>query len=193
MTTAKPVFSWAVLLIGVVLIAAPFVIGLPGRASAGQEMIDEFHPLMQQSTVTKTADFYDETFVPLRPVADGGVKAAGEVPKLIGALAKQLQLSPAQVQSFLGSQFPASAALLGNLSKLEPVFTDVPAGLDHYLPLVRTMEANVGNYRQIDGLPDFRLFTWFFLVPGVLLLVLGAWPLLSMRHERTHVVAAPAV
>lgn len=181
---------WPVLVIGVALIVMPFAISLPSKASAGQTMMDNFHPIMQQASVTKTANYYNQTFTPLRPVAIGGVAAAGEVPSLIGALAKPLHMTPAQVQQFLGKNFPAMAALLGNLPKLVPVFTNVPPGLDHYLPLVRTMQANVSNYAKIDSLPNFRLFTWFFVVPGVLLVLLVGWPLVARRGQRA--VAAPA-
>jgi len=37
--------------------------------------------------------------------------------------------------------------------------------LADYKPLVDTMQANVSNYQQVDSLPNFRLFTWFFEVP----------------------------
>jgi len=181
----NPAFTWAILVIGVALIAMPFVISLPGKAKAGQRMIDNFHPIMQPATVSKTADYYDRTFVPLRPVAVGGVKAGNEAPKLIAALASQLKMSPAEVQRFLATQFRATAGLLGNLPKLESVFTNVPPGLDHYRPLVQTMKSNVANYEKIDSLPDFRLFTWFFVMPGVMLVLLAGWPLLGVRRGRT--------
>lgn len=191
MSTPKPVL-WSILAIGVVLIAMPFVISLPGRASAGQRMIDAFHPVMRPATVEQTATYYDKTFVPLRPVALGGLQAGKETPKLIAALAGQLKMTPAQLQRFLGAQFPATAGLLGNLPKLAPVFTNVPPGLDHYRPLVQTMKSNVENYREIDGLPDFRLFTWFFVIPGALLVLLAGAPLLAARRERGAAVTAPA-
>lgn len=33
------------------------------------------------------------------------------------------------------------------------------------------MQANVTNYQQIDSLPNFRLFTWFFEIPGITLVI----------------------
>jgi hypothetical protein len=175
---------WPVLIIGVALIVLPFAISLPSKASAGQTMMDNFHPIMQPASVAKTVNYYNQTFTPLRPVAIGGVAAAGEVPQLVGALSKTLHMTPAQLQQFLGNNFPAVAGLLGSLPKLTPVFTNVPPGLDHYLPLVRTMQNNVSNYAKIDSLPNFRLFTWFFVVPGVLLVLLAGWPLVAGRRER---------
>jgi hypothetical protein len=183
---------WPILVIGVALIVMPFAISLPSKASAGQRMIDNFHPIMQPAAVQKTVNYYNQTFTPLRPVAIGGVAAASEVPKLIGALATPLHMTPPQVQQFLGKNFPAMAGLLGNLPKLVPVFSKVPPGLDHYLPLVRTMQANVSNYAKINSLPNFRLFTWFFVVPGVLLVLLAGWPLVGQRRERPVAAAAHA-
>jgi hypothetical protein len=82
--------------------------------------------------------------------------------------------------------------LLGGLPQLAPVFSNVLPGLDHYLPLVKTMQANVNNYAQVDSLPKFRLFTWLFVVPGVLLVLLAGWPLLADLRARSAAVAAPA-
>ena len=121
-------FYWPILVIGIVLIVAPFAISLPSKASAGQKMLDQFHPIMQPASVTQTADYYYKTFVQLRPVAVGGPQAAAEAPKLVGALAQQLKMSPAQVQKFLGGQFPAVAGLITSLPALVPVFQNVPPG-----------------------------------------------------------------
>ena len=172
---------WPVLAIGIALVVLPLAIGLPSKASHGQSMIDEFNPIMQPANVETTVDYYNETFVPLRPVAEGGIAAGAEAPELIGALAQQLGMSPAQVQQFLGAEFPATAQLLGNLPKLEPVFEGVPPGLDHYQPLVNTMDNNVTNYEKIDSLPNFRLFMWFFIAPGLLLVLLSGRALLAAR------------
>jgi len=192
MNATKQTFLWPVLVIGVALIVMPFAISLPSKASHGQSMINDFHPIMQPASVKTTADYYNQTFVPLRGVAIVGVQAAGEAPQLIAALAKPLHMSPLQVQQFLGSHFPAMAKLLGGLSPLVPIFTNVPPGLDHYKPLVDTMQANVTNYQKIASLPNFRLFTWFFVIPGVLLVLLGGLPLLLGRRQRPAAVPARA-
>ena len=49
---------WAVLAVGVALIAAPFVMGLPDKADGGQQMIDAFAPIMDEQNVELTADYY---------------------------------------------------------------------------------------------------------------------------------------
>jgi len=180
---------WPVLVLGIILIVLPLALSFPSKASAGQTMLDNFHPIMQPASVRTTVNYYNNTFVPLRSVAQDGVKAAGEAPQLIAALAAQLHMTPSQVESFLGSRFPAMAQLLGGLPKLVPIFSAVPPGLAHYQPLVATMKANVTNYSQVDSLPNFRLLTWFFIVPGILLVLLAGAGLIADR--RTKPAAEP--
>ena len=60
---------WPVLVIGLALVVVPFAIGLPGKAAAGQRMLNDFHPLMQAASVQKTADYYNNVFTPLGAVA----------------------------------------------------------------------------------------------------------------------------
>lgn len=177
---------WPILAIGVALVAMPFVISLPGKASAGQKMIDSFHPIMQASAVQKTVEYYDSTFTALGPVASGGVVAAGEIPGLFGDLATSLHMTQPQLAQFLSASFPAMAQLLQEFPQLVPIFKNVPPGLAWYKPLVSTMQANVNNYAQISSLPNFNLFTWFFVIPGVLLALLaGAAIVLGRRSERS--------
>jgi hypothetical protein len=173
----KLLFYWPILVIGIALIVLPFAMSMPGKAGAGQTMLDNFRPIMQPASVKQTAAYY-QTFTLLRPVAQGGTQAAGESPKMIAALAGQLKMTPAQVQKFLSSQFPAMAGLMGSLPLLVPVFANVPPGLDHYKPLVDVMQANVTNFQKVDSLPSFRLFTWFFVIPGALLVLLAGLPLI---------------
>lgn len=183
-------FLWPILVIGVALIVLPFAISLPSKASHGQTMIDQFRPIMQPASVDSTVNYYDKTFIPLGGVAVGGVRAASELPAMIGALSRALHMTPAQVQQLFG-KFPALGGLIGNLPKLVPVFTNVPPGLAHYKPLVATMKANVGNYAKIASLPNFRLFTWFFAIPGALLVLLAGWPLLAAGRDRSPAAATP--
>ena len=204
---------WAVLGIGLALVIMPFALGLPGKAAAGERMMDNFQPIMQPAQVATTARYYNDVFVPLGTVTplmsaqnvarfQGYLKGFGGVQtdtaKLVPALAQAMHMTPAQVQGMMAAQFPAMTAmmkglpamqrdfngLLGTMAANVGIFSQVPAGLAHYKPLVTTMQANVDNYDQVSSLPDFRLFTVFFVVPGVLLILLGGWGLFgtSVRH-----------
>ena len=155
---------WPVLAIGILLIVAPFAIGLPGKAAAGQRMLNDFHPLMQPASVRTTADYYDNVFVPLGSLAKQ-FTAASTDPQM------QAQLKP----------------LMPMLQPAMPIFERVPAGLAHYKPLVTTMQGNVSDYASVDSLPNFNLFTWFFVVPGILLVVLAGAGLYTAGALRLHV------
>jgi hypothetical protein len=54
-----------------------------------------------------------------------------------------------------------------------------------------TMQANVDNYRKADELPNMSLFTWFFVVPGLLLVGLGGLGLFADRKRTPSSTAIP--
>ena len=187
---------WGVLVIGLALVIAPFALSLPTKAAAGERMLNQFEPIMQPSQVQTTADYYNNVFTPLRAVVPA--MSAANVARFDGYLKgmQTAQWTPAQLKMVqpMGKDF---ASLLGLMKANEAIFAKVPAGLDHYRPLVTTMQANVRNYEQVNSLPSFRLFTWFFVVPGVLLVLLAgtgllagrelAWPSVTHHHGRpTH-------
>lgn len=212
---------WAVVVVGALLIAAPFALGLPGKADGGQAMLDDFHPLMQQANVDTTAAYYYDVFVPLGDVVVpamteenmakfdeylAGFSAVGaDTEKLIPGLAQATGMTNEQVQQMLAAQYPAMAQMLTNLPQMQEdfdgllslmsanidTFQRVPAGLDHYEGLVTTMQGNVGNYQDANSLPNFRLFTWFFVVPGVLLVALSGTALFRTRPH--HAASARPV
>jgi len=201
---------WAVLAIGLALVIAPLALGLPGKAASGQRMLNGFEPIMQSDQVATTARYYNDVFVPLGTVTPmmsaenlakfqaylkgfGGMQT--DAAKLVPLLAQAMHMTPAQVQTVMATQLPAMSAMLQNLPAMQrdfdgllgtmqqnvDIFSQVPAGLAHYEPLVTTMQANVGNYEEVNSLPDFRLFTVFFIVPGALLILLAGYGLFGSR------------
>ena len=218
------------LVIGVGLIVAPLSMSMFSRTRDGEQTVNTFRPLMQPAAVQKTADYYDNVFTKLRPIAlamtpqtmakfNGymkgfqGMQADGQ--KLVPALAKAMNMTPAQVQQMLATQFPAMAQMLANLPQMQKdfgglmgmmaanvgTFQRVPAGLDWYKPLVDTMQANVGNYASIDAMPRMSLFPLFFVIPGILILLASAyllvgdvrpdlvWPKLGPKPPTTRALA----
>lgn len=210
---------WAFFVIGVVLFAAPLVISMPGKANAGENMMRNFEPIMQPANVDTTVDYYDNVFVPLGKVAPamndeavakfqgylqgmGGMQAEGQ--KLMTTLAAQTGMTPEQLQAYMAKEYPSMTGLLQNMPQMQrdfgqfmtmmsentEVFSRVPAGLAHYKPLVDTMQTNVDNYESVSSLPDFNLFTVFFMVPGALLALLAGIGLYA-GHERRETVITP--
>jgi hypothetical protein len=189
---------WGVLVIGIALLVAPFAISLPAKSAAGERMMSDFQPIMQPDQVKTTAYYYNRVFTPLGRVVpamgkDNVAKFNGYVTGL-----RSITLTPAQMRE-MQTQFPQLAQLLqgmpvmlrdfdqliGLMQANEQIFAQVPPGLQHYEPLVTAMQGNVNDFKQINSLPDFRLFTWFFVVPGALLALLaalGLWgPALELR------------
>ena len=95
----------------------------------------------------------------------------------------------------MGTQFPAMTQMMQGLPQMQQdfegllglmgnnveIFEQVPPGLDHYEPLVTTMQEQRENYESVASLPDFRSFTWFFVIPGVLLVLLAGVALFGDR------------
>jgi hypothetical protein len=212
---------WAVVVIGLALVIAPLAMSLPSKANAGERMLNGFQPIMQPDQVQTTNRYYNQVFVPLGQVTPmmsaqnlakfqaylkgfGGMQA--DAAKLVPLLAQALHVTPAQVQALMSKQLPAMAAMLRNLPAMQRdfggllgamqqnvgIFSQVPAGLRHYKPLVTTMQANVDNYKQVNSLPSFRLFAWFFILPGALLILLagyslfGGWTRTRVAAHRAH-------
>lgn len=211
---------WPIFVLGIVLIVAPLVISMPSKASDGQAMLDDFRPIMQPESVATTADYYDNVFTKLRPIAlalnadtvakfEGygkGINAVnGESPQLFAALAQATGQTPQQLQQFLGEQFPATAQLFQGLPQISTdfgnliglmapnvqTFERVPPGLDHYEPLVRTMERQQENYASVDSLPPFALMAWAFVAIGIFLVVFSGIGLFAGRRAK-EVAGEPA-
>lgn len=205
---------WAVLIIGIALVVAPLALSLPSKSSAGERMLNGFQPIMQPAQVATTARYYNDVFVPLGRVSpmmtaanvakfqsylSGFQGMQTDAAKLVPLLAQALHKTPAQVQAMMTAELPSMAAMLTGLSQMKTdfalllgvmqqntgIFAQVPAGLKHYLPLVTTMQANVDNYAQVNSLPDFRLFSVFFIVPGALLILLAGYGLFGAQIGAT--------
>ncbi len=172
---------WPVLVIGVVLTIAPFAISLPSKGAAGQRMLDNFHSLMQPKAVATTVNYFTY-FEDLKPVAQAGPTAATEIPSMFQGLATAMHLNETQLAGMMEKNYPALAQMLAGFPQLAPVFKEVGAGLDWYKPIIATMAANQANYASVDSLPNFNDFTWFFVVPGILLILLAGAGLLSLRR-----------
>jgi hypothetical protein len=50
---------------------------------------------------------------------------------------------------------------------------DWPRITGDFAPMIGTMSNNLDNFADVDALPAFPLFPWFFVVPGVLIAVLA--------------------
>jgi uncharacterized protein DUF4395 len=141
----------ALALLGAALVIMPFVFQMFDRAPKGATMISAFKPYM---TSSRLAGFQTE----LRQI-DAGVRE-----------------SDRDVAAYLSGSRSASAHT--RFDATYPVFAGFRASwgrIDSDLTgMLGTIQANVGNYRAVAALPSFRLFPWFFVIPGALVLALLA-------------------
>ena len=159
-STRGPARGLAVL--GVALIAAPLVFQMFTRAPDGEQMLDEFRPLMTAQRITTVQGYF--------------VTMAG------GEAAVRAQLLPALDKA--GVDEAERRALLPDAYGFTEVWTRLT---NQMAPMLAAMNDNLGRYNGLIALPPFGLFPWFFVAPGVLLILLG---LITAR--RSSAVAAPA-
>ena len=131
--------------IGAGLVVAPGIFQMMERAPKGGHMVDDFKPLMTEAKVRKIQGYF---------VVIGGGEGtlrAQVLPKVTGSA------DPA-------TEFPAIARFNA----------DWPHTSNQMAPMIGAMSDNLGNYAAVAALPPFPLFPWFFIVPGVLIVVFAA-------------------
>lgn len=134
--------------LGVALIAAPLVFQMFSRAPDGEQMLDEFRPLMTTERITTVQGYF--------------VTMAG------GEAAVRGQLLPALDKAGVGE--PERRALLPSSYGFTEVWTRMA---NQMAPMLAAMNDNLDRYNGLIALPPFGLFPWFFVFPGVLLILLG--------------------
>lgn len=135
---------WVLVGLGVGLMVAPLVFQMFTRAPKGGEMIDSFRPMMTRERVQNVQGYF---------VTLGG----GEGQLRVG-------VTPAHVAAGgTEDDFPAIARFS----------TEWPTIVSDFNPMIATMGDNVDNFQAVDAMPPFPMFPWFFVVPGVFVLVCG--------------------
>ena len=168
---------WAVFAIGLVLVITPFALLLPTKASAGEDMLNGFQPIMQPDQVATTARYYNDVFVPLGQVTpmmsaknlakfQGYMKGfegmQADSAKLVPLLAQALHMTPAQVQQMMAQDLPSMAAMLQTMPQMQRDFggllTTMQQNERHLRPGPRRARAlpaarrdDAGERRQLQG------------------------------------------
>jgi hypothetical protein len=164
--------------IGVALVVMPIAFSMFNRAPKGAVMIDGFKPYM---TAQRLNGYQDE----LRQI-DAGVRQ-----------------TETKVTAYLNGG-------TRNLSSFDRAYPDF-ASFDQQWPaidskmtgLMDQVQSNLGNYRAVAALPSFRLFPWFFVIPGVLIAGIAIAAILRPTRWRrarwilvvcgVGLIAAPAI
>ncbi|MET0602495.1 MAG: hypothetical protein ABW167_10930 [Baekduia sp.] len=172
---------FATAVVGLALIAVPFATSMWDRAPQGAAMITAFAPHMQPAKVAG----YQRDLAQL----NGGIVEASTK----GAAVLYPRLKPAAARKRFAKHGPMLASFQATWPKTYRSLSGV----------VHPIAANRQGYEAIAALPRFGLFPWFFVIPGGVLVLLGAIALAfpgAWRLARWGVlavgvglVAAPAV
>jgi len=152
-----------IMLIGLGLVAAPAVFQMFTRAPMGGDMIDDFRQYMTVEEVAKFEGYMAE--IRLAEAESREVLRAGLVESDV--------LSEAEYDT----QF----ILVSGFSNAWPAIDEDMSDL------VETMSQNVDNFADVDALPPFPLFPWFFVLPGLFVAVIAAMAL----RRRSDAAARP--
>ena len=131
--------------LGAALVTMPLAFGMFSKTPKGAVMLSEFHPFM---TTARLDGFQTD----IRQI-DAAVKENKT------SITQQFA-SAGVTRADLDTRFPSLASLDAQWPTINSDMTD----------LLNKVQGNLGNYQAIDALPSFRLFPWFFAVPGVLIL-----------------------
>lgn len=160
----------AILLLGVLMVAAPLVLSLPSKASDAKDIVVVGRDGLsqQKAALAKTG---------AREV-DNAVREING--KLLPALAARLKTPPAALNRQLGSSFPATAKFL----KAWPESLGAVG-----FAIAANQQARVDDFAKANKIP-FKALPWILIAPGILVALLGALALFVDGDGRTR--AAPA-
>jgi hypothetical protein len=135
-------------IIGVALIVLPMAFGMFARAPKGADMIAGFRPYMTTARLAGYQREIREIDAGVRDANTGAAAALGPVPR--------------RSQASFATRFPDVVTFGRQWVPIDTSLTN----------MLTTIQANLGNYRAVAALPNFSLFPWFFVIPGVAVLVM---------------------
>ncbi|HLM95694.1 MAG TPA: hypothetical protein VK283_05220 [Acidimicrobiales bacterium] len=176
-----PTRRWALVgiaVIGVALAVMPLAFNMFGRTPKGAVMIAGFKPYMISA---RLSGYQSE----LREI-DAGVRQTDTT-----------------VAAYLGGGSPDRATFEADYPNFTSFDQQWPAIDSKMTGLMNEVQANLGNYLAVAALPSFRLFPWFFVIPGLLIAAFAIAALVRSSQWRANrwvlvalgvgLIAAPGV
>jgi hypothetical protein len=142
-----PTRRWAsavIAVIGVALVVMPFAFNMFNRTPKGAAMIAGFKPYM---TTARLSGYQSEL-------------------QQIGTGVRQTDTS---VAAYLGGGTANRFAFQTEYPNFTSFDQQWPAIDSKMTDLMDRVQANLGNYLAVAALPSFKLFPWFFVIPGALI------------------------
>jgi hypothetical protein len=154
----------ALAVLGVALIVMPFVFDMFNRAPKGAAMIAGFRPFM---TETRLNGFQND----IKEINSGVQQSEGSVL----AYLTSRETSGVDAGTSVGNEYPTFTEFASQWGSIDA----------HMTHLLDQVQGNLGNYEAVAALPKFSLFPWFFVIPGLLVLVLVGVSIKRPRAWRT--------
>jgi len=152
----------AAIVVGLLLLLAPIALSLPAKAADADQLNANLKPVYTQTLVTNATG----------ALATIGAMGNEMQTKMLPALAIQLKMTPQQLQTFLGSNFPATAQALETM----------PASMERFNGLVKVFDKNLGNYNTLKPVGLAKLIL-ILMIAGGLVAGLGALSVLKGRRS----------
>ena len=164
-------------LIGLTFVAMTLIVNLFSVGPAFERLTDGFRPIMTQQSIASAREH----------VAQLGATGTEIQTKVFPALAKQLNMTPAQMNGLMASGFPATAAGLKALPIVVPNFNNLLTTLDQQRPLFASADAIPTKNLPATTLP------WALLVAGIGVGALGVYMWFAPRPGAIIAMALGAV
>lgn len=150
------------IVVGLLLLLMPVALSLPAKAADADQLNANLKPVYTQELVTNATG----------ALATVGAMGDEMQTAMLPALATQLKMTPEQLQTFLGTNFPATAQALQTM----------PASMERFNGLVKVFDKNLANYNTLKpvGLANLILI---LMVAGGLVAALGALTVLKRRQS----------
>jgi hypothetical protein len=158
--------------LGVLLVVAPLLLALPGKADAADTMNSNLKPVY-------TAELVSGAKQSLAAMQAMGTELQT---KMLPALGQMLHMSDAQVQGYLAANFPTVTAGIASM----------PAALGRFQALVNTFDGSLDNYDTAKGTTLVPI-VWALLAAGVLVAGIGGYVLLRGEAGAQAAAAKPRV
>jgi hypothetical protein len=153
----------AAVVVGVLLLVAPFALSLPGKAAAADKLNENLEPVYTAELITGANQ------------ALGVVGAMGTQMQeaMLPALGQQLGMDDAGLQTFLGENLPATAAGMQGM----------PDAMQRFATVVGAFEAHLDDYNTLKPVA-FVPVVWTMILGGAIALLFGAWALFAAGSGR---------
>lgn len=148
--------------VGLLLVLLPLTLSLPGKAADADQLNANLEPVYTQSLV-------DNASAALGTIGAMGTEMGTT---MLPALATQLKMSPEELQTFLGANFPATAQALQSM----------PASMGRFNGLVKVFDENLGNYETLKPVALAPLIL-MMMVAGGLVAAFGAVTVVAGRKK----------